>query len=133
VAYKERLERLSMTIPCRIDRVRGNGVRADIAIKEGDRNRFEGKVFAAGRPYQKPEEFLQSYAEDIGALPEPYRHAVTYLDGLGAHEKDVWTTMLPAAAAFRREAGDSPPDPCELLIQTRSWCTTEVLEQLSRT
>ncbi|GAB1457604.1 hypothetical protein MASR2M48_29120 [Spirochaetota bacterium] len=132
VAYKERLERLSMALPCSIDRVRGNGVRADIASKEGLRGRFDGRVFAAGRSYQKPEEFLQSYADDIAALPEPYRHAAAYLDSLGAHEKDVWTTMLPAAAAFRREAGSSPPDPCDLLIQTRSWCLREVLDELSR-
>jgi len=132
VMYKERLERLSAAIPCRIDRVRGYGVTAHTDSSADRIKRIEGRVFAAGRPYQKPAAFLESYAQDILALPAPYRHAAAYLDGLGAHEKDVWTTMLPSAAAFRREAGDYPPAPYELLEQTRAWCATVVQDELNR-
>jgi len=132
VAYKERLERLSTTISCRLERIKGFGV----ATRPTDRNfikrRIMGKVFAAGRPFQRPDEFLSAYASDIESLPEPFSHAATYLDGLGAHEKDVWTTMLPSAAAFRREAGTKPPGPFELLVQTRAWCSTVVREELNR-
>jgi len=132
VAYKERLERLSASVDCRIERVRGFGVKA--ATDSGGRvqKRDEGRFFAAGRTYQKPQEFLASYANDIAALPEPYNHAAAYLDSLGAHEKDVWTTMLPSAAAFRREAGDTPPEPFELLARTRAWCATVVMDELKR-
>jgi len=132
VAYKERLERLSASISCRLVRVRGFGVHAATASEVPSRRKKPGKLFAAGRPYQKPEEFLTSYAKDIGSLPEPYNHAASYLDGLGAHEKDVWTTMLPSVAAFRREAGELPPEPYELLSRTRSWCATVVLDELKR-
>ncbi|MBU0928787.1 MAG: DUF115 domain-containing protein [Spirochaetes bacterium] len=132
VAYKERLERLSSSLHCRLDRVRGHGVRAGTDSGGRDRRVLEGRVFAAGRPYLKPREFLESYAKDIGSLPAPYGQAASYLDGLGAHEKDVWMTMLPSAAAFRREAGDEPPDPCELLALTRSWCATVVSDELAR-
>lgn len=132
VAYKERLERLSASASCRLVRVRGYGVQAVTESPEPTRVHAEGKLFAAGRSYQKPEEFLTSYAKDISGLPEPYNHAASYLDGLGAHERDVWTTMLPSAAAFRREAGDRPPEPFELLSKTRSWCATVVNDELKR-
>jgi hypothetical protein len=133
VAYRQRLERLSSTIACRLERIRGNGVRTAISVQPGGLRKVTGRVFAAGRPFQKPEDFLRSYAAEIDALPEPFRHAAAYLDGLGAHEKDVWTTMLPSAAAFRREAGDTPPAPYELLSRTRSWCASVVHEELRRT
>jgi hypothetical protein len=132
VAYKERLERLSASVSCSLIRVRGFGVQAVTASEVQKRKHKAGKLFAAGRPYQKPEEFLTSYAADISSLPEPYNHAASYLDGLGAHERDVWTTMLPSVAAFRREAGESPPEPYELLARTRSWCATVVNDELKR-
>ncbi len=133
VAYRQRLERLSSTIACRLERIRGNGVSTAISVQEAGSRKISGRIFAAGRPFQKPEDFLRSYAAEIDALPEPFRHAAAYLDGLDAHEKDVWTTMLPSAAAFRREAGDAPPAPYELLSRTRSWCATVVHEEVRRT
>ena len=115
-----------------MDRVRGFGVQTATGTEKLTRKHVEGKLFAAGRPYQKPEQFLTSYAHDISSLPEPYNHAASYLDGLGVHERDVWTTMLPAAAAFRREAGDHSPEPYELLAKTRAWCATIVQDELNR-
>ena len=92
----------------------------------------EGRVFAAGRPFQNPTGFLSSYVKEMEALPEPYEHAAAYLDGLSPHEKDVWTTMLPSTASFRREAGDIPPAPVEILKKTRDWCICIVREELQR-
>jgi len=132
VAYKERLERLSASVSCRLLRIKGFGVQAVTESGKLMKKHVEGKLFAAGRAYQKPEEFLTSYVDDIRSLPEPYNHAAAYLDGLGAHERDVWTTMLPSAAAFRREAGEAPPEPFELLSKTRSWCATVVHDELKR-
>ena len=132
VAYKERLERLAATASCAIERVRGTGVPAATEYASPNPARASGRVFAAGRAFQRPEEFLAAYAKDIAALPEPSSQAAAYLDGLDAHQKDVWTTMLPSAAAFRREAGASPPDPSELLSRTRVWCMTVVQDELSR-
>lgn len=132
VMYKERLERLSAVASCRIERERGFGVRADTLRDVAPRGRDSGRVFAAGRPYQKPLEFLAAYHADIVALPAPYRHAAAYLDGLSPHEKDVWTTMLPAAAVLRRLAGDTQAGPDELLTDTRDWCAGIVLNELRR-
>jgi len=133
VAYKERLERLSHTLTCPVKRVRGHGVITEMGASQprSIRDR-EGRVFAAGRPFQNPTDFLTAYAQDMEALPEPYEHAAVYLDGLSPHEKDVWTTMLPSTAAFRREAGNAPPAPVEILKQTRDWCIRIVREELER-
>ncbi|HUW70664.1 MAG TPA: 6-hydroxymethylpterin diphosphokinase MptE-like protein [bacterium] len=132
VAYRERLERLASNIPARLERVRGYGVVAATEAATAMRASHAGRVFAAGRPFQKPSEFLLGYAEDIARLPEPHEHAASYLDTLGAHEQDVWTTMLPSAAAFRREAGDAPPQPADLLALTRAWCESVVRGELAR-
>ncbi|MBN2875874.1 MAG: motility associated factor glycosyltransferase family protein [Spirochaetales bacterium] len=133
VAYRERLEKLSSMLSCTLDRVRGYGVVTTNTVDVPPTgSRSTGRVFAAGRAFQSPEQFLSTYASDIQSLPTPYRHASSYLDGLGAHEKDVWTTMLPSAAAFHREAGDNTLEPSELLAQTRSWCELVVRQELSR-
>lgn len=132
VAYKERLERLSASVSCTLIRYKGFGVKANTESKELKSIHSKGKLFAAGRSFQKPEEFLTSYAEDISNLPEPFHHAASYLDSLGVHERDVWTTMLPSAAAFRRAAGEFPPEPYELLSKTRLWCAAIVHDELKR-
>lgn len=132
VAYRERLERLSSGMDCVLERVRGAGVPAVMARPQAAQRQPRGRVFAAGRAFQRPDVFLASYARDIAALPEPYGQAAAYLDRLDAHEKDVWTTMLPAAAAFRREAGDRPPEPSRLLAITRDWCSGVVQDELER-
>lgn len=132
VAYRERLERLASSIPARLDRVRGNGVAASIEAGAVPRATNAGRVFAAGKPFQKPREFLAGYADDISKLPAPHEHAAGYLDALNAHQQDVWTTMLPSAAAFRREAGETPPRPADLLALTSAWCEAVVRGELAR-
>jgi hypothetical protein len=133
VAYKERLERLSHSLPCPVKRVRGHGVITEMGTTRARTLRDrEGRVFAAGRPFQNPTKFLTAYMQEMEALPEPYEHAAAYLDGLNPHEKDIWTTMLPSTAAFRREAGNAPPAPVEILKQTRDWCIRIVREELQR-
>lgn len=132
VAYRERLERLASSIPARLDRVRGNGVATTMENGAPSRTAHSGRVFAAGKPFQRPQEFLAGYADDIAKLPAPHEHAASYLDALNAHQQDVWTTMLPSAAAFRREAGDTPPLPADLLAITRAWCEAVVRGELAR-
>lgn len=132
VAYKERLERLASELPCHVDRRRGLGVRASTDYPERASDRRPGRVFAAGRPYQSPLAFLSGYEAALAALPEPSGPAAAYVDGLSARERDAWTTILPSAAAFRREAGDKAPEPSRLLGETRSWCLGIVRDELER-
>jgi len=132
VAYKERLERLVEESPCHIDRVRGLGVQTRASYGERKIGRARGKVFAAGRLYQSPASFLRSYEGDMAALPEPRGNAAAYVEGLSPHQRDLWTTMLPSAAAARREAGERAPSASAILADTRDWCLSIVRGELER-
>jgi len=123
VAYRDRLERLAASCEARVDRRRGSGVHATMVA--GDRppaGRF-GRVFSAGRSFMPASDFLRGYLDDIAALPEPEPgRSAPYLDGLTPRERDVWTTMLPSAAALLKEAGASPTLAQDVLAATRRWC-----------
>jgi hypothetical protein len=130
VAYRQRLEVLGGHSRSEIIRHRGAGVMTDIRFQGSAKDRFRGRVFAAGRPFQRPDEFLAYYLAELEGLPCPQEPAATYLDDLTGRERDVWTTMLPSAAAIRREAGEQTPSPVDLLAETREWCIRTVKAEL---
>jgi len=130
VAYRERLEALGGRSTSEIIRHRGSGVRTEIKFQGSGKSRMQGRVFAAGRPFQRPDEFLAYYLAELEGLPRPQEPAATYLDDLTGRERDVWTTILPSAAAIRREAGEAIPSPGALLSETREWCIKTVKAEL---
>ncbi|TFG84904.1 MAG: DUF115 domain-containing protein [Spirochaetales bacterium] len=138
-AYLERLERLAEGSATTIRRHRKQGApsRTDYpgAVARAPAPARMGRMFAAGRSFQSPEKFLSSYLSDLQALPAPPRsgkasEAALYLDGLEAESRDVWTTLLPAVAAFRREAGAGPSSGKRVLSDTREWSVEVVREEL---
>ncbi|GAB1433494.1 hypothetical protein MASR2M29_21200 [Spirochaetota bacterium] len=131
VAYKERFELLDEQLPAQLLREQGMGVITRMPLTNKAERKDAGKVFASGRPFMSPEDFLADYKADIASLAEPQGQAQAYLDALSAHDKDLWTTMLPAAAAFRRESGQHPPGPSELLAETRVWCMLVIGDELN--
>jgi hypothetical protein len=133
VAYKERLEVLASRSRSLLIRHRGRGVETIMRQNAGTtgQQRHFGRVFAAGRPFKQPAIFLADYLDELAALPEPREPAATYIDGLTGHQRDIWTTLLPSAAAIRREAGQHPPGPVELLQLTRLWCAETVRQELT--
>jgi hypothetical protein len=130
VAYRERLEALGMRSSSEIIRHRGCGVRTSIQFRGSGKSGIQGRVFASGRPFQRPDEFLAYYLAELEGLPCPHEPAATYLDDLTGRERDVWTTILPSAAAIRREAGEHTPSPVDLLAETREWCIKTVRAEL---
>jgi hypothetical protein len=88
-------------------------------------------VFAAGSAPCSAADFLERYAKDLEALPRPRNPAINYLGSLGARERDLWTTLLPSASAFQREAGKGGANAASLLEATRSWAVKTVEETLS--
>jgi hypothetical protein len=130
VAYRQRLEALGSRSTSEIIRHRGAGVSTEIRFQGNEKTRFAGRVFAAGRPFQRPDEFLAYYLAELEGLPRPQEPAATYLDDLTGRERDVWTTILPSAAAIRREAGEHTPTPVALLSETRDWCIKTVKAEL---
>ena len=130
VAYRERIEALGRRSTSEIIRHRGNGVRTDIQFQGSKTDKIQGRIFASGRPFQRPDEFLAYYLSELEGLPQPQEPAATYLDDLTGRERDVWTTILPSAAAIRREAGENTPSPVALLSETRDWCIETVKAEL---
>jgi hypothetical protein len=136
VAYREHLERFAATSPMEIVPLRGKGV--EIRILRGGpagspsamRSR-ERRIFAAGNAACPAADFLARYAADLAALPAPRDPAVRYLTALNREERDLWTTLLPAASAFQREMRGGIPDPAALLETTRRWAIETVGDALS--
>ncbi|MBU0936085.1 MAG: DUF115 domain-containing protein [Spirochaetes bacterium] len=129
VAYRERLERLGQSCASRLVPHIGNGMPIQGSPPNQIRQDF-GKVFAAGRLFRSTQEFLEEYRDDIAGLELPGSSAGLYLAGLKHKERDIWMTLLPAAAAIRRESGDPNPEPEAILETTRRWCLSKVQEAL---
>lgn len=129
MAYKEHLERLIEASPMEIRPFRGKGVEIRTAQAKKARPR-ERSLFASGPARVGAREFLSSYASGLKALPPPREPAAAYLSGLALPERDLWTTLLPAASALRRSAGMEPPAPGRLLEEVRQWSLAEIDEAI---
>jgi hypothetical protein len=130
MAYREHLERFASRSPMEIVPLAGRGVV--IRTPRGRRNRepWMRRVFAAGSAPCPASVFLERYASDLRALPSPRDPAISYLGSLRAEERDLWTTLLPSASAFQREAGKGGMDAATLLTTTRTWAIETVEEAL---
>jgi hypothetical protein len=137
MAYREHLEFFAARSPMEIVPLPGKGVR--IRAPGGPRNREQKlrRVFSAGSAPCPASVFLARYAKDLRALPPPRDPAIPYLASLGNEERDLWTTLLPAASAFQREAGiggigaaPSGINAAGLLEATRDWAVKTVEEAL---
>lgn len=135
-AYLERLERLAASSEAAVVRRRGGGAssRADDEPKSPAPRRA-GRLFAAGKLFQSPARFLRSYRDELAALPPPPRgggasEASAYLAGLGPAARDLWTTLLPSVAAFRREAGARRELLDRVLADALAWAVEVIDEEL---
>ncbi|MDR0403541.1 MAG: DUF115 domain-containing protein [Treponema sp.] len=77
-------------------------------------------LLAAGSPRQSASEFLASYKQKIESLSS--------FDGNDDEERNIITTLLPAAAALRRQT----PLAADLFRETRDWCAAELEKLIGR-
>ncbi len=133
IAYRQHLERFASASPMDIVPIRGRGVEIRVSSRDGREEasrRRERRIFAAGAAPCPASEFLSGYARDLAALDPPSNPAVHYLSSLNRGDRDLWTTLLPAASAFQREARGAVPDPAALLSRTREWAMEVVGDAL---
>jgi hypothetical protein len=137
MAYREHLERFAARSPMEIVPLPGKGVKIRTPVGPWNRDQKLRRVFSAGSAPCPAADFLARYAKDLRALPPPRDPAIRYLSSLGNEERDLWTTLLPAASAFQREAGSggmgSVPrgiNAAGLLEATREWAVSTVEEAL---
>jgi hypothetical protein len=131
MAYREHLERFAARSEMEIIPLEGKGVGIRTPRGLPRRATKLRRVFAAGSAPCPASDFLRRYADELRALPPPRDPAISYLGSLGPEQKDLWTTLLPSASAFQREAASGGIDAASLLETTRSWAIETVEEALS--
>ena len=117
--------------PMEIVPLLGKGVNIRAPVGQRNRDQKLRRVFAAGSAPCPAAEFLARYAKALRALPRPSDPAIRYLGSLRDDERDLWTTLLPSASAFQREAGPGGTDAASLLEATRTWAIETVEEALA--
>lgn len=101
VGYRERLERLARGMCAQIVPAAGSG--APIAIPARTHAKHDGlSLLGPGAACSSARTFLQGYADAVRRLPSPEVSVSAYLAKLDEEERDVFTTLLPAAAAVRK-------------------------------
>jgi hypothetical protein len=122
--YRALLEKKAASLKIPVYPVPGRGapLRIRQAGPQGP-SRFP-RIFAAGRQRIGARSFLKEYRQGIWSLPSPGQNIQSYLNSLTEEERDLFTTLLPQAAAIkRREPGLNPP---ELIEAARNHSVGEI-------
>jgi hypothetical protein len=86
------------------------------------------RIFAAGQARKSAGDFLREYRSGLKALPSPGKNIQEYITGLTGEERDLFTTLLPQAAAIkRREPGLTP---AEIIEAARDYSVEEITKIL---
>jgi hypothetical protein len=131
-AYRRRLEAFASTLSAHLEPVRGNGVEIHIETpaKPTPRGASSFTLFAPGRASCTALEFLEGYRDGLASLPELDPPSSLHLRRLAPGDQDIWTTLLPTAAALRRGFGDRSISPSDLMEKTRAWALDIVSSEL---
>lgn len=139
--YRDRLEALIDTIGAAVTILPGDGLPVNTGTEDNgiSRNRRKSTrtIFAAGAPVTDWVRFLSDYLIDIRALPGPDLSWGLYHSSLTVEQRLIVTTLLPVAAAVRREltrsapASDDPDLP-ELFRATRQWMESVISRTIRR-
>ena len=105
ISYKERLEQASRYLTAELLSAPGKGEMLDTAHKTVQRNSSGviGTLFSAGAAAVSWRQFIRSYSEAVTDLPLPQESLSDYRSSISKEQNDIVTTLLPAAAAIRRE------------------------------
>ena len=127
--YRERLEEKISHMAAVLIPVGGMG--APINIRHSGNRQRSLRIFSSGKAAMSAGDFLREYGKEIAGLPEPGKNIAEYLSLLKDREHDVFTTILPAAAAIKRRhplgrRGIPPGDFRELLEETKTYCLKEI-------
>lgn len=128
--YKHRLEILCNSLPVNITQIEGNGLALHLR-KNTDARRFDRIFFSAGPPRYGWSDFLKEYRQALIDLPVPSDPFASYYHDLSSNSKDIWTTLLPAAASFQRGHSSGEVSPRSLMEQVRSW-TIRMVDNILR-
>jgi len=105
ISYKERLEHASARLTAELTAVHGKGEILNTSHESVPRKRSGviGTLFSAGAAAVSWTEFIREYSQSVSELPLPQESLSDYRSSISKEQKDIVTTLLPAAAAIRRE------------------------------
>lgn len=123
ISYKKRLENSCAGLSSRIIPVLGKGVPLNIPpVTIVPRREPMSRIFSAGASSKGWNQFLQDYDEGLRKLKIPAKEPFSaYFSNLDPHERDLWITLLPAAAAIRRENQKKDLDSRKILKRVKEW------------
>ncbi|HDQ14610.1 MAG TPA: DUF115 domain-containing protein [Sediminispirochaeta sp.] len=105
ISYKERLEQAFTHLNAKVEPMPGRGepIRRHPGREEYREKQMVSRLFSAGAAEEPWEDFLRSYREALLLLPEASESLWDYKASLNKKQRDILTTLYPAAAAMRRE------------------------------
>ena len=121
IGYKRRLEKYLGICNARIIPLPGNGVPLELEQPRGLEHQTRGRILAAGAPQNDWRIFLNNYVERLESLPVPSSPISRYLYDLDEHQRTLWFTLYPAAAAFREHDPKDLDREHALLRRVRDW------------
>ena len=116
--YRQKLEEKAAIMNAQINVFPGQGAPINLANKLAHNANKSNSVLAATENQHKSGiEFLEQYRDSIAALPA---------GGLNEKEKQVFTTLLPAAAALKHRNKGNNLSTVELIEETKHYCIRQI-------
>jgi len=131
ISYKNRLEKASADFKARLIAAPGKGVPLSLPFRDRTREERMPLIFAAGKSGESWESFLKTYRLGIKNLPSPKEPVMDYLRNLSPKERDIWTTLLPSAAAVKREHLGDKRKGVDILALVKDWAIAVIDRTLS--
>ena len=126
ISYKKRLEQAALDINAAITQIPGPGETLILPVNnENKRSSNITPYFSAGSNSVDWKIFLYKYKKELQSLPEPGISLSEYFSKLNLTQKDLCTTLFPAAAALRRS---DYPEICgaEILKKAIHWTINQI-------
>lgn len=132
ISYKERLEKSFSYSPAKFIVLTGKGVPISIISAQViNTNSGTPQIFSAGRSLKHWVDFLSEYLEGLNNLNVPDNIPVSvYFSDLDPEERDLWVTLLPAAATFQKDDDKLMSAGREVLRLVKTWSIDSIRQFL---
>jgi len=128
MSYKKRLEALIEELDTEVIQITGEGetihTTKKISTSKEKNNRLPS-IFSSGPAESTWKEFLQEYDNSLRDLPYPGDSLSDYMNSLSPLQKEICMTILPAAAAIRKESS-TVTSGAEILKATIKWTRSTI-------
>ena len=119
--YRKKFEEKAATMDAQITAVEGQGAPINL-LRKTPHSAGDTAPFTAGRARTSCVNFLEQYRGDIAALPRA--GGADYLRHLNAKDRQVFTTLLPYAAALKHRNPVLKTE--DLIEETKCRCKEEI-------